>query len=350
MTLVSKNLADTRLGQGGAAIYSFMPGLALAIVLSVSAYVVAGFAGLPSILLALLFGLAAQPLVSGQAVRPGLNLAAKKMLRVGVGCLGAGVIASDIAALGWPVLVLCMVCVAFTIAVGCATARVLRSDTASGLLFGGAVAICGASAALAISAALPQTEENNSKTLVAVIGVTALSTIAMVLYPLITAYFGMSDKAAGIFFGAAIHDVAQVVGAGYMVSDAAGETATMVKLVRVSCLLPVVAIIAYSMSKTSAGKAAGMTGGRAQLFPVFLLGFVFLSIIASSGLIAPIVLDGIVDAGKALLLMAIAALGCLTSVQALCKIGWAPVTMLVIPTISLAVFALLVLASFPTFF
>ncbi len=326
-----------------------VPGLLLAIFITVCAWGIAGLTGLPGILLALLFGLVAQPFLRGDTYESGLEIAARKLLRVGVALLGAGVVASDIAALGWPVLVLCLIGVAFTLAVGCVSARILRSDTASGLLFGGAVAICGASAALAISAALPQTRENESKTLLAVLGVTALSTAAMVLYPLIATQLEMTDKAAGVFFGATIHDVAQVVGAGYMISDTAGETATMVKLVRVACLVPVVAIIAYLMSSKSGACADEIASGRVNILPVFLIGFVALSIVASSGLVPPLVLEGLASAGKALLVLAIAALGCLTSLQSIWRIGWTPVILLVIPTLALAAFALLAVISFSAF-
>ena len=350
MNAATKTKIQSSVHRLGGAFPKLLPGFAASILVALAAFGLAGLSGLPVMLLALFCGLAAQPLLQGEQFAAGLTFSAKKLLRVGVGLLGAGVVASEIAALGWSVLALCVLGVVFTIAVGCITARFARSDMASGLLFGGAVAICGASAALAISAALPQTRENEAKTVLAVIGVTALSTLAMVVYPLITAQLGFTDKAAGIFFGAAIHDVAQVVGAGYMVSDVAGETATMVKLVRVACLVPVVAVIAVCMRRSSANAAHLTDEPRIPIVPLFLLGFIALSVVASSGLVPAPVLGGIADLGKALLVLAIAALGCQTALQCLYKIGLAPVMMLVVPTIALAVLVLFTLIGLPALF
>ena len=106
------------------------------------------------------------------------------------------------------------------------------------------MAICGASAALAIAAVLPRREDSDRNTMVTIIGVAALSTVAMILYPLVAQALGMDERTAGVFLGASIHDVAQVVGAGFMISPDAAETATIVKLTRVVCLAPAVAVLA----------------------------------------------------------------------------------------------------------
>ena len=88
-----------------------------------------------------------------------------------------------------------------------------------GLLSGGATAICGASAALALAAALPAHPLKERATLFTVVGVSALSTLAMIVYPMIAHALGLDSRAAGVFLGATIHDVAQVVGAGYSMSQ-----------------------------------------------------------------------------------------------------------------------------------
>ena len=72
------------------------------------------------------------------------------------------------------------------------------------------------------------------------IGVSALSTLAMVAYPMIVQALGLDPQQAGIFLGGTIHDVAQVVGAGYSLSPETGDAATLVKLLRVAMLLPVI--------------------------------------------------------------------------------------------------------------
>jgi uncharacterized membrane protein YadS len=95
------------------------------------------------------------------------------------------------------------------------------------------VAICGTSAALAIAAVIPANDKTERNTLFTVMAVTALSTIAMIAYPLLLGGLGCSELQQSFLIGATIHDVAQVVGAGFSVSDAASETGTVVKLLRV---------------------------------------------------------------------------------------------------------------------
>ena len=134
-----------------------------------------------------------------------------------------------------------------------------------GVLSGGAVAICGASAALAIASVLPRHEESERDTILTVVSITALSTLAMILYPIFATSVGLDHVRAGIFIGGTIHDVAQVVGAGYMISPETGDVATYVKLLRVAMLLPAVFAIAFVLARTGA-----RAHGRARrLCPAF---------------------------------------------------------------------------------
>lgn len=296
---------------------------------------------------ALAVGLCANMIARSDAFQAGLDFSARSILRLGVALLGASITLQQIASLGIGVAGLVVLSVICTIACGVATARILKVDLSSGAIYGGAVAICGASAAMAISAALPDTERNRATTALAVIGVTILSTIAMMAYPVIATAIGMSDHAAGVFFGAAIHDVAQVVGAGYMVSETAGDTATIVKLMRVACLVPVVAVVAWLASRRLSSKGDdGISLAKPSLLPWFLFAFLAFSAGASSGAVAEPVLEGISGAAKVMLVTAIAALGCKTSFSALLQIGAKPIAMLTVPTLGLMVGVLLCLTYF----
>lgn len=124
-----------------------------------------------------------------------------------------------------------------------------------GLLGGGAVAICRVSAALAIAAVLPRGQRHKRDTTLAVIGVTALSTIAMVVYPVIVGVMGINSHQTGIFLGATIHGVAQVVGAGYSMGKDAGNTATIVKLLSVAMLLPVFLVLSLMFHERASATA-----------------------------------------------------------------------------------------------
>ena len=105
------------------------------------------------------------------------------------------------------------------------------------MLSGGAVAICGASAALAISAVLPRDKHHDRFTLMVVITVTVLSTVAIVVYPLNARAMNLSPELAVLFISGTIHDVAQMVGAGYTLRPAIGDTATTVKLFRLAMVV-----------------------------------------------------------------------------------------------------------------
>ena len=218
-----------------------------------------------------------------------------------------------------------------------ARALKLKADFAS--LTAGAVAICGASAALAVSAVLPKHDKSEQQTILTVIGVTALSTVAMVLYPLLTAYVGFDDVTAGIYVGATIHDVAQVVGAGYTISPQAGEVATLVKLMRVACLIPVVAAVSFAFRAQRA--AAGQSPG----LPFFLIGFVALLLLNSTGLLPAALVDALSWLSGFCLVVAVAALGVKTSLGGLVSVGVGPIIAITLQTLLLAAFVLAVLFS-----
>lgn len=233
------------------------PGLVSSLTVALAAKFVSEHYGAPVMLIALLLGMAfaflAEP---GAPTEPGIEFASRALLRFGVALLGLGITVQQIAAAGVEVVFVILAGVALTIAGGVVLARLSGRSLPFGLLAGGAVAICGASAALAIASVLPKTDPNHERdTIFTVIAVTALSTLAMILYPIIGAALGLSDHAMGVFFGATIHDVAQVVGAGYSVSDEAGATATFVKLLRVALLVPVVVGLSVVFGKGRARPA-----------------------------------------------------------------------------------------------
>jgi uncharacterized integral membrane protein (TIGR00698 family) len=315
------------------------PGMAIAIVISLAATFVSDSYGGPQLLYALFFGLAFHFLAHDPVCQPGIEFSSRTLLRTGVALLGARITFGQIASLGVAPIVMVLCAVAATMLFGWLLARRLGRPSTEGLLSGGAVAICGASAALAIAAVLPQNKENEKFTLLTVVGVTTLSTLAMIIYPLIVKLLGMTPEAAGIFIGGTIHDVAQVVGAGYMISTHTGDVATFVKLTRVACLVPVVLGLSI-VFKSRIGKTEVHTQ---PLVPVFLIGFVWFVIANSFGFIPPLASEWINHASRACLVTAIAALGVKTSFQSLAALGWRPVAMLVAETAWLAAFVLIAL-------
>jgi len=295
--------------------------------------------GGPAMLYALLFGMAFNFLAEDERLMPGIRFASKTVLRAGVALLGLRITMTDVLDLGWPVIGLVVVAVGAAIVAGWGIGRLFGLGNSHSLLSAGAVAICGASATLAIASVLPTHDKHERNTILTVASVTALSTVAMVLYPVIVSYLGFDNETAGVFLGATIHDVAQVVGAGYIVSDATGEISTLVKLMRVACLVPVVLAISMIVARRRS-----VSGVREPLLPSFLVAFVVLVGVNSSGVVPADVGAMFGSAASWCLLTAVAALGVRTSLKALVDVGPRPVAAMVLQTVFLAALVLIGIA------
>ena len=309
------------------------PGVAVALLVGMAAAFLGGHYKGSMLLFALLLGMALNFLIDDARLKPGIQFASSTVLRIGVALLGLRLTLSHVASLGAATVLALAVAVASTVLAGVLAARLLGQDRDLGLLIGGATAICGASAALAIASVLPQRAGQEQRTTLAVIGVTTLSTAAMVLYPALTGWLGLDATAAGIFIGATIHDVAQVVGAGYSLSPAAGDAATITKLIRVAFLMPVLLCIALVLRGNSA------TRSGAPLLPWFAVAFALLMLLNSTGIVpAPVQLLAS-QGSQVCLVVAIAAVGAKTSLRDVAALGWRPVGMLVGVTLFLAALA-----------
>ena len=324
------------------------PGVALALTIGAAAGFVSDHYGAPVMLMALLIGMAFNHLAAAPSTKPGVDFAAKAVLRFGIVLLGARITFAEIGSLGLGAVALVCLFTALTIGSGLALAPLLGKRARFGLLSAGAVAICGASAALALSAVIPRRANDGGEferdTLFVVIAVTTLSTVAMIAYPILFGALDLTDREAGFLIGATIHDVAQVVGAGFSISEEAGEVATITKLLRVT-LLPVV-VVAILL----AGRIGGHGGDAGAVsFPLFVVGFVALAGLNSVGGLPPVVGGWLTEASRVCLVTAIAALGVKTSLRAMGAVGGRHIALLVMETLvllALATAALLVLRPF----
>lgn len=325
------------------------PGVAVATMAMLSATFMAEHYGGPLLLYALLIGLALHFLYDDGRCRPGIDFCTRTVLRVGVALLGARITLGQVAQLGPGPFCVAVAGIVSTIGLGGWLARRMGLKTDFGLLSGAAVSICGASAALAVSAVMPKSEENERHMLLTVVGVTALSTLAMVFYPLLARLLDLPDAAAGIFLGGTIHDVAQVVGAGAMISQEAAEAAIIVKLLRVLLLVPVVAVLALcwrrqGLQATGAGPAGSQPAPRPPLVPLFLGCFIALVVLNSAGGVPVAAGRLLSDMSRICLVVAIAALGMKTSLARLMGLGWRPLALMLIETVWLAGLVLVYLA------
>lgn len=315
-----------------------LPGLTVCFLVGMSASFVSDHYGGPTILYALLMGMALNYLsLEGRCVA-GITFSAKSILRFGIALLGARITVEQLMDLGVTPITIVAVAVPSTILAGYLLGKWLKISTSHSILTAASVGICGASAAIAVSAVLPQSKDAEKNLIFTVISVTALSTVAMILYPLIVTYLGFSDAQSGIFMGATIHDVAQVVGAGYMMSDDVGDVATFTKLLRVAMLVPVVILISLVAARIGATQKNGVgTATRSFPLPGFLVAFMVIVGVNSMGGFSTEVASFLVDISRWCLIIAMVGLGMKASFADLVKMGWRPMALMVGETLFLAV-------------
>jgi len=330
-------IGSARLGAVFAWVKLYWQGVAVAGLIAMAATFLSEHYSAPAMLFALLIGLSLGFLSEQETLKPGLAFSAKHMLRFGVGLLGIQLSLADAQALGGLSVAATGGLVVATMALGILLSFATARRFAYGILSGGAVAVCGASAALAFSSVLPPHPKREQDTVLVVISVTVLSTVAMVLYPILFKSLNYSDLQTGFLIGATIHDVAQVVGAGYSVSDDAGLVATLVKMLRVACLPLLVVAVHFAF------RSKGQPGA---VVPWFLILFVVLAVLRSVAPIPEAVVSSLSEISRWMLITAIAALGLQTNLRAVLKVHPTLLIILVIETLFILGAAMLYATNF----
>jgi uncharacterized integral membrane protein (TIGR00698 family) len=301
------------------------PGLALSAAVAVAAVLTAPLMArifpIPAMVIALIIGIAFSGLAEREAFRAGIAFSVRTLLRWAVALLGLRISLGEIIDLGLSTGLLIVVAMIATLVSGFLFARWLGQEGAYGALAGAGTAVCGASATLATSTVIPDYKGKAADVAFVVVAVNTLSTFAMVLYPPLCALLGLDSQATGVMLGATIHDVAQVVGAGYAVSEPVGNTAVIVKLFRVFLLLPVVIGVGLWFSRAA----------HSANVPIPVFAFVFLALCLINSLMPSLpILMPFYEAAKPILvelstwglLTAIGALGLSTSLRAIGGLGW----------------------------
>ncbi len=328
------NFSNTNDARWVQTVKNLAPGFILCLTVGMAAKFVSEHYGGPTILYALLMGMAFNYLSAEGRCVSGIQLSAKTVLRFGIALLGARITVEQLLGLGITPIAIVLTAVPATLLFGYACGRWMKLSGSQSVLTAASVGICGASAALAVSAALPQNKEAEKNLVFTVIFVTTLSTIAMLVYPFMVTQFGLDSIESGIFLGATIHDVAQVVGAGYMMSDEIGDTATFTKLLRVAMLVPVVVVISLIVSHYS---IKNVSGHRPSGFPLpgFLVAFVIIVVINSLGWVPVNVAGAMVELSRWCLVIAMVALGMKASIKELASMGWRPMLLMIAETLFL---------------
>ena len=322
MTNVSNGLSNVK---------SLFPGVLISALIALAAQFISDHYGAPAMLMALLFGIALNFLSDDTKCKSGIAFSARSILRFGVALLGMRISFEMAAGLGWTIVGIVIGGVIATILFGLIIARLFGHGPRFAFLSAGSVAICGASAAMAISAILPRDERTEERLVFTVVGVTILSTFAMIVYPIIAEALNYDAQTAGIFIGATIHDVAQVVGAGFSISQETGDVATVVKLIRVAMLAPVILVATIIIRRMSIADQDNAT--RPPLVPAFVAAFAVLVALNSFGLFPASLTSLAAEVSRWALLTAIAAVGMKTALKEVINVGLPAISLLVVETV-----------------
>jgi uncharacterized integral membrane protein (TIGR00698 family) len=298
-----------------------LPGLGLAILVAVAARLTSTIVPpiVAEVTIAVLIGLVIGQLSLGRApvMQPGIAFAAQRVLRLGIVLLGARLSVAEIARIGLPAAVVIAVTMACALGLVLGLSRLARVEPRLAVLLAVGAAVCGNSAVVATA---PVIGARSRDVAYAVAVVTLFGTCAVFLYPIIGHALGLSDAAFGLWSGIAVNDTSQVVAASSAYSPAALEVATVVKLIRNALMAPLLLGIAWTWARS--GAAAGDTGaGLRKAVPVFVLGFLAMAALRSVGIIGPELAASLDVLAKALILVALAAVGLSVRVGELRSIG-----------------------------
>ncbi len=313
---------------------ALLPGLGLCAGATALAMVGASLLpGMSALLLAILLGvLLANTVPLTAKVAPGIAFAAKRVLRVGVVLLGLQLVLGDILSLGVGMIAVVVAIVGIGIGATLMIGKWMGISLMQRLLIACGFSVCGAAAVAAVDGVVDAEEE---EVLTAIAMVVLFGTLMIPLVPLAAELLGLSSEQAGLWAGGSIHEVAQVVAAGGTLGTGALALAVIVKLARVLMLAPVMMVLSWQTRRaTSLAPAAG--GKRPPLIPLFVLGFLAMVLIASTGWVPAPVLDVGGVAQTVLLAAAMFALGCGVKIRTLLKVGGKPLLLGVASTVVVA--------------
>lgn len=312
-------------------IRSVLPGLIVSVALATTAFVLADQPffkdrlHVSALLLVILVGMALRSVMAMPAwAVPGVRVAQRPILRWAVAGLGFRLSLGEIVRIGGPALAVVVVSTLVALVFGVWVGRRLGLESRFATLLSVGGGICGASAVVAADSVV-QAEKRDAALALGII--TLLGTIGIVTYPLLGHAAGMSDFLYGVWDGASLHEMAQVVAAGAGYSEAATRIATTVKLVRITLLAPVVFFLAWQLRRATAtsGGDTKDASPAVSLLPWFLVLFVVFAAVNSMGWLTPEQIKQLQRADTWLLCVGMAGVGLQTSFADLGRAGVAPI-------------------------
>jgi len=268
-------------------------------------------------------------LTPGKLLSAGLKFTSKKVLKFAIILLGSSMTIGTVLKVGSVSIEVMFFTLLTCFGGGYFCGKALGLDWKLSNLISAGTGICGGSAIAAIA---PVIDAEDSDIAYAMSATFLFDMAMIILFPLMGKAMGLSDQVYGLWSGTAVNDTSSVVAAGYAFSETAGDFATMVKLTRTLAIIPTVLIfslIEVNIKRKEAAKAGLTSDAKSNvsfvsLFPWFILGFVVLAIINSTGVIPAAVSSGAKHISKFLMVAALAAIGLNTSFKDMAKSGIRP--------------------------
>ena len=314
----------------------YAPGLALCAVASAASIALSSLVpAMSPLLISIILGaLLVNSLQLPERVAPGTGFAAKTLLRAGIALLGFQLLLADIVDLGWVVILTVVAVVVIGIASTWYLGGLMGVGRAQRLLIACGFSICGAAA---VAAAEDVADADEEETVTAIALVVVFGTLMIPVIPLLASAIGLSPTEAGVWAGASIHEVAQVVAAGGAIGGTALGVAVIVKLARVLLLAPV--IVGIGIAQRRRGTTAPGEK-RPPLVPAFIIAFVACVALRSSGIVPEFVTDSAQQVETVFLTAAMFALGTGVKLSSLREVGPKPVALAGVATVIVAGVAL----------
>ncbi|PKI91535.1 putative sulfate exporter family transporter [Actinomycetales bacterium SN12] len=303
-----------------------LPGLLLCMAIAAVATVVGHAvpvlgAAIPAVLIGVLLAVLRRP--SGRLM-PGVKLASSFVLQCAVVLLGAGLSIDSVLRVGARSLPVMLISLTVCLSAAWLLGRALRIDAGLVTLIGVGTGICGASAIAAVS---PVIRAKSSQVAYAISTIFLFNILAIGAFPLIGHLLGMPPETFGLFAGTAVNDTSSVVAAATVYGTAALEFAVVVKLVRTLMIIPVSIGLAVIDARRRQERSGFSLARVLRLVPWFLVGFVALALVNSTGIIPPAVAGALGQVSAFLVATALAGIGLSTDLRAIRTAGWRPLAL-----------------------
>ena len=305
-----------------------LPGIGLASIVAIAALISSSLQTqkvISPLLIAIIIGIIIRNTVSvSKAFEPGISFSAKKILRLAVVLLGLKLSFSQILSIGIDGISIIVFGSIGTFLFTCWLGAKLGVDYRLTQLIAVGTSICGASAVAATTPIIGTSEEDVAY---AIATITGLGTLAIIGYPILQEFIQLSPIEFGVWSGASIHEVAQVVAASFQQGAVSGEIATVIKLSRVLLIIPVIVLISFQKMTSGKEFSFGVILGS---IPWFVCAFIFLSLLNSVGLFSDNLKFLILNLNQFFLCLSMAGMGLITQLRKLASVGMRPLCLAVI--------------------